>query len=69
MGFQIPLMIINRRGVSIMSVIFPNPRVSRLRVVRALRLFRKVGKIKKEYSEKVFSGNFRIRSEILSSES
>jgi len=69
MGFQIPLMIINRRGVSIMSVIFPNPRVSRLRVVRALRLFWKVVMIKKEYSDKVFSWNFRKGSEILSSES
>jgi len=59
MGFQIPLMIINRRGVSIMSVIFPNPRVSRLRVVRALRLFRKVGKDKERIFRKGVFGEFQ----------
>ena len=31
MGFQIPLIVIDRRGVSIMSGAFPNRRVARLR--------------------------------------
>ena len=32
MGFQIPLLVIDRRGVSIMSGEIPNRRVARLRV-------------------------------------
>ena len=32
MGFQIPLLVIDRRGVSIMSGVIPNRRVEHLRV-------------------------------------
>ena len=32
MGFQIPLLVIDRRGVSVMSGVFPNGRVAHLRV-------------------------------------
>ena len=32
MGFQIPLLVIDRRGVSIMSRVISNHRVARLRV-------------------------------------
>jgi len=32
MGIPVPLMIIDRRGVSIMSGVFPNRRVTHLRV-------------------------------------
>ena len=35
MGFQIPLLVIDRRGVSIMSGVFPNRRLARLRVYDA----------------------------------
>ena len=35
MGFQIPLLVIDRRGVSIMSGVIPNRRVARLRVYDA----------------------------------
>ena len=32
MGFQIPILVIDQRGVSIMSGVIPNRRVARLRV-------------------------------------
>ena len=32
MGFQIPMFVIDQRGVSIMSGVIPNHRVARLRV-------------------------------------
>ena len=35
MGFQIPLLVIDQRGVSIMSGVTPNRRVARLRVYDA----------------------------------
>ena len=35
MGVQIPLLVIDRRGVSIMSGVIPNRRVARLRVDHA----------------------------------
>jgi len=35
MGIQVPLMVIDRRGVSIMSALFANRRVTHLRFVDA----------------------------------
>ena len=35
MGFQIPLLVIDRRVVSVMSGVFPNRRVTHLRVYDA----------------------------------
>ena len=32
MGFQIPLLVIDRRDVSVMSGVFPNRRIIRLRI-------------------------------------
>ena len=43
MDLQIPLMIIDRRGVSIMSTLFTNRRVTHLRFVDAFEWIRNTG--------------------------
>ena len=42
-GLQIPLMIIDRRGVSIMSALFTNRRVTHLGFVEAFEWIRNIG--------------------------
>jgi hypothetical protein len=43
MGLQIPLMIIDRKGVSIMSTLFTNRRVTHLKFIDAFEWIRNAG--------------------------